>query len=203
MASWWKPNDYAAVHLLSRQQQAFAGGAALNIYNANSLQILRDRGMVRWQPPLETSRDIIRNILSATPQPFSTELFAWGYMTLAYSARCYTARAHGLAKDDCRFICLEHPAGMQVNSQDGSEVFTLNGIQTQSGRCVFLLNEWQEAATVGITHMRLSADGEHVLPRITQLKNAIEAGQSRVGEAGPGACNGYWNQIAGMQMRDA
>ena len=31
------------------------------------------------------------------------EVFAWGRMPLAHSARCFTARHHGRGKDDCGF----------------------------------------------------------------------------------------------------
>ena len=39
-----------------------------------------------------------------------TEVFGFGRMPLAFSARCFTAR-HQPAKDDCRFSCIDHPDG--------------------------------------------------------------------------------------------
>ena len=43
-------NDHAAVNLLSKAGVEFAGGASLNLYNAQSVQLLRGMGLVRWQP---------------------------------------------------------------------------------------------------------------------------------------------------------
>jgi collagenase-like PrtC family protease len=41
-----------------------------------------------------------------------TELFGYGRLPLAFSARCFTARHYNLQKDDCQFRCLDHPDGL-------------------------------------------------------------------------------------------
>lgn len=191
-------NDYAAVHLLSSAGVPFAGGASLNLYNANSLKVLRDMGLVRWQPPLEASRDQIASILEGQSEGLCTDLMVWGFMTLAYSARCYTARVHGVAKDECGFVCLQHPQGLKAASQDGTELFTLNGIQTQSGRPLDLRGIWQEARAIGVSSLRLTADGPAALDRVRELKRAIDGDIPLGPNTRLNTCNGYWHRIAGM-----
>jgi collagenase-like PrtC family protease len=41
-----------------------------------------------------------------------TEVFAYGRLPLAFSARCFTARHFNLQKDTCEFRCLEFADGM-------------------------------------------------------------------------------------------
>jgi collagenase-like PrtC family protease len=48
------------------------------------------------------------------------EVIAWGRLPLAFSARCFTARALDLAKDDCGFRCIEHPDGLPLATREGS-----------------------------------------------------------------------------------
>ncbi|WP_020407631.1 U32 family peptidase [Hahella ganghwensis] len=193
-------NDMAAVNILSKLQHPYVAGPALNIYNAHSLELLANTGCIRWVPPLELSKDAIRDIMQAATSPVETELFAYGHMTLAYSARCYTARAHNLPKDQCQFICLQHPAGMKATSQDGQELFTLNGIQTQSGKCLNLLNQWQEIRATGIQLIRLAPESRTVLELVTNLKSAKESDLSTVTPYLAHHCNGYWNRLAGMEL---
>ncbi|MRF09805.1 U32 family peptidase, partial [Escherichia coli] len=60
---------------------------------------------------------------------FEVEVFAYGHLPLAYSARCFTARSENRAKDDCETCCQKYPQGRQVLSQENQQVFVLNGIQ--------------------------------------------------------------------------
>lgn len=53
--------------------------------------------------PVELSRDWLQNTLAECEQlgirgQFETEVFSYGYLPLAYSARCFTARAEDRAK---------------------------------------------------------------------------------------------------------
>ncbi|OZG72331.1 U32 family peptidase [Hahella sp. CCB-MM4] len=194
-------NDMAAVQFLSELKQPFVAGPALNIYNGSSLDLLARAGCIRWVPPLELGKDAIADICEASTQKPETELFAYGHMTLAYSARCYTARAHNIPKDQCRFICLQHPTGMKATSQDGQELFTLNGIQTQSGKCLNLLNQWQEIRSQGIELIRLAPESPAVLNLVSSLKDSMENDLTTVTPYTEQHCNGYWNRLAGMELQ--
>src|SRR5699024_6997580 len=104
------------------------------------------QGMVRWCMPVELSRDWLHNMLQqcdelAIRQQFEVEVFSYGYLPLAYSARCFTARSENLPKDNCQTCCINYPLGRKMLSQEQQEVFILNGIQTQSAYCYNLGNE--------------------------------------------------------------
>jgi collagenase-like PrtC family protease len=96
--------------------------------------------------PVELSREWLSNVMAQCDElnirnKFEVEVFSHGYLPLAYSARCFTARAENKAKDDCETCCIKYPTGLQVESQEGQSVFNLNGIQTQSGYCYNLVND--------------------------------------------------------------
>lgn len=109
-------NDLGAVNLVSGQP--FVAGAHLNIYNEATLATFARYGMCRWVPPLEASG----NDRETAPQPpdgVATEVFAFGKLPLAFSARCFTARHYNLNKDDCQFKCLDHIEGLTLRTREG------------------------------------------------------------------------------------
>ncbi|KJZ39542.1 U32 family peptidase [Pseudomonas sp. B21-040] len=192
-------NDMGAVQLLAERKLPFVGGPALNLYNGHALTQLQDSGMVRWVPPVECSAALIRAVLEQVrelgrevPQ---VEVFAYGHLPLAYSARCFTARAENRPKDDCQFCCINYPDGLALSSQAGQALFTLNGIQTMSAEVTNLLADYPGLVASGADIVRLS-------PRAQGMVEVIEAWQRvRQGEAPPlfvDGCNGYWHGQAGM-----
>ena len=192
-------NDMAAVHYLSQKTLPFVGGPALNVYNAFALDELTRCGMQRWVPPVECSEALIRNLMVQARQTGSNlpeiEVFAWGYLPLAYSARCFTARAENRPKDDCGFICQNYPEGLPLASQEGQPLFTLNGIQTLSGGVTNLAAEYPRLDAMGVTALRLS-------PRLKDMGLIIDQfDRMRRGEPALLAvdgCNGYWYGQPGM-----
>lgn len=106
-------NDMAAVYYLSQRGVPFVGGPALNLYNGHALAELYSWGMRRWIPPVEVSGKLLRGVLDQAAQlgleQLQTEVFAYGHLPLAYSARCFTARAENRPKDDCQFCCQQYP----------------------------------------------------------------------------------------------
>ncbi len=192
-------NDMGAVHYLKQQRTPFVGGPSLNLYNAYALAELRASGMQRWVPPVECSGELIRHLMNQSAQAGLTlpeiEVFAWGYLPLAYSARCFTARADNRPKDDCGFICQHYPEGLPLLSQDGQPLFTLNGIQTMSAGVSNLLAEYPTMNLMGIDALRLS-------PRAKDMQSVIAMfDRVRRGEDPPLAldgCNGYWYGQPGM-----
>ncbi len=203
-------NDMAAVQVLSEQGLPFTTGPLFNIYNAHTLRELVNSGLDRWTLPLELSRDDLQAILQQAEElgicdRFTTEVFAWGLMPLAVSARCFTARAHNRPKDNCQFLCLQYPEGMPVQTQEGNhksnQIFNLNGIQTLSGRCADLLDAHVDMSAACVDAMRISPQpdgtGEVVEYLRRQLDGAdIEREQSLNHQAG--LCDGYWLGQAGM-----
>jgi collagenase-like PrtC family protease len=196
-------NDVSAIQLAHQSKVPFVVGPAVNAYNAQTLALFLKQGMVRWCMPVELSRDWLVNTLEGCEQlgirnQFELEIFSHGYLPLAYSARCFTARAENKPKDKCEKCCINYPTGIQVKSQEGQAVFTLNGIQTQSGYCYNLINDLPSMDGL-VDVVRLSPLGVETFTHLDQFK-ANEQGQ-QPGKLDSHECNGYWHQIAGIEVK--
>lgn len=198
-------NDMGAVHCLARAKKQFVAGPHLNLYNADSLRWMAGLGAGRWVMPLEMRRDDLATIHATRPAGMETEVFGFGRLPLAFSARCFTARHANLPKDDCRFTCLQHPEGQLLATREGEAFLNLNGTQTQSARVYSLLHELPELAAIGVDVLRLSPQPNH-MPGIVALFDNVRRGtlapsdaQAALREMLPGQeCNGYWHAQAGM-----
>ncbi len=192
-------NDIAAVQYLSQRGVEFIGGPSLNLYNAYALDEMVGLGMLRWVPPVEVSEALLRNLVCQARQQGlrlpEIEIYAWGYLPLAYSARCFTARAENRPKDDCGFVCQDYPEGLPLLSQEGQPLFTLNGIQTLSAGVTNLLAEYPRIDAMGVQMLRLSPaarDMEAVVRSFDQVRCGAEPPLAIDG------CNGYWYGEPGM-----
>jgi len=200
-------NDLSAVQLLSGNQ-AFVTGPAVNIYNTHTLSMLAGLGLRRWVLPVELSRDTLAVIQSERPAGVETEVFAWGRLPLAYSARCFTARAHNLPKDDCQFRCLDYPDGLLLSTREDEAFLVLNGIQTQSATTFNLVNELNDLKRLGVDVLRISPQSLHTDSVIRLFHDCLhehcdpgEAATKLAGFMPVGPCNGYWYGDAGMDTR--
>jgi collagenase-like PrtC family protease len=201
-------NDFGAVRLCAEAGIPFVAGPTLNVYNPDTLAMLAEAGAVRWVPPVEMPQAM----LAAMPIPagVETEVFAYGRLPLAYSARCFTARHYNLQKDDCQFKCFDHPDGLALRTREGEDFLTLNGIQTQSGKVHSLAHRMAELTELGVARVRLSPQPSH-MGDIVSLFRALATGDAAPAEAHaqlemlmPGQpCDGYWLGKAGLDFRPA
>jgi collagenase-like PrtC family protease len=196
-------NDMGAVQMLAERGLPFVTGPAINVYNARSLQALHKRGMQRWVMPVELSGKTLADILSDAQQlgfgdAIETEVFSYGLLPLAYSARCFTARARNLPKDQCQFVCIDYPQGLPLASQEGQEVFTINGIQTLSGQSYNLLPELEQMRQMGVDIVRLSPQGDSMAQVVQQFRDQLEGSSTQIPVIPADAVNGYWYQNAGL-----
>ncbi|WP_043531376.1 U32 family peptidase [Litchfieldella xinjiangensis] len=198
-------NDHSAVRLLADAGVPFVAGPAINLYNAAALGVMAKAGMQRWVMPVEMARDALANLLTARDAAgldAPCEVFAYGHLPLAWSARCFTARRHGLPKDRCQFVCQQYPEGLPLCAQDApDEVFTLNGIQTLSGACQDLRHEVPEMQRMGVAAARLSPRAEGMSEVVAAFDRAR---RGELAERDPLAltevgCDGYWHGQAGMK----
>lgn len=197
-------NEWGAVRLLSEAGASFVSGSTLNIYNPETLDVLAGLGAKRWLPPVETSRAALSTLLERAPQGMETEVFAYGKLPLAFSARCFTARHYNLPKDDCQFRCLDYPDGLPLSTREGEAFLTLNGIQTQSAGVYNLIGELTGLRELNIASLRLSPQYRH-MGRVVQAFHAALAGDSSQAETlarfMPGApVDGYWHGRAGLEQ---
>lgn len=196
-------NDIGTVNMAAERHLPFVAGPTLNVYNADTLQLLVKEGMTRWCMPVEMSRDWLLQLMAQCEtrgirQQFEVEVMGYGHLPLALSARCFTARSENRAKDDCETCCINYPTGRRVNSQEGQQVFVLNGIQTMSGYCYNLGNDL--AGMRGqVDCVRLSPQDTSTLAEIDRFR-ANENGQAPLMVAKGSDSNGYWRKLAGMTL---
>jgi collagenase-like PrtC family protease len=193
-------NDFGAVELLSEAKIPFIAGAALNIYNQHDLKVLLGRGMERWVIPVELSRDWLVNVIAGCEElgireQIETEVYGYGYLPLAYSARCFTARSENRPKDQCALCCIKYPEGRKIDSQEGLELFRMNGIQTMSGSIQNLINDLPYMEGL-VDIVRISPHSMEAIDWVDKFRNA-HVDKSRMSLEG--FCNGYWHKIEGMK----
>lgn len=199
-------NDLSAVQLLSERRLPFVTGPSVNIYNPRTLLRLRRLGLQRWVMPVELSEESLRTLLTEAARDgglegLETEVFSYGRLPLAYAARCFTARAHNLPKDNCQWKCQLYPDGLAMDTQEGENFLTINGIQTQSGKVYNLLGEWRRMAELGVEVMRISPQAQGTEQVVRELRGRLDGG---VPEAAlPAECNGYWYRQPGMAVAGA
>jgi len=197
-------NDFGAVRLLHEQGVPFVAGPTLNAYNPDTLALLHELGARRWVPPVEMPEQMLRAM--PVPAGMATELFAYGRLPLAFSARCFTARHYNLQKDDCRFKCLDHPDGLDLRSREGEPFLTLNGIQTQSAKVYNLAPRIDALRAAGVAVLRLSPQSRHMDKVVESFRSlldgaATDAAQAMARYMPAEACDGYWLGRPGLEHR--
>lgn len=199
-------NDMGAVHCLEGKVP-FVAGPHLNIYNAPTLQWMAALGLKRWVMPLEMAQSDLALLQAGRPQGVETEVFAYGRMPLAYSARCFTARHHNLPKDDCQFSCIVHADGLLLRTREDESFLVLNGTQTQSAHVYNLLPELGAMRDMGVDVLRISPQSQHSAEIIqlfhdvlSQKTSTPQAMQTLPGLMPAQACNGYWYGKPGLEQ---
>jgi collagenase-like PrtC family protease len=157
--------------------------------------------------PVELSSGCLGSILNDAQdmgfrEKIETEVFSYGHLPLAYSARCFTARYLDLPKDKCEFSCIQFPEGLTVNSQEQQALFNLNGIQTQSAAIYNLIHQIPDMLSMGVDILRISPRKEGTSNVIQQFKDAIYRGENNLPltliPTQDQDCNGYWFGQPGM-----
>ncbi len=197
-------NDMGMVRLAAEAHVPFVAGPHVNAYNLATLGLLRDAGALRWVMPIDLGAEALR---AMAPLPLPVEVFAFGRLPLAWSARCFTARARDRAKDDCGFTCRDDPDGLALATLDRESLFVLNGIQTQSARPSSLASVIDEAAALGVSVLRVMPQLHHTADIVRSFRDGIDGRitpdeAARTLEALTGATRpGYWRGAAGMGPR--
>jgi len=198
-------NDMGAVRLLAEKHVPFVAGPHLNAYNGETLALFRELGAMRWVAPVEMSRETHAAMHAVRPAGLETELFAFGRMPLAFSARCFTARHFKLPKDDCQLRCGDFSDGLLLDSQEGEHFLAVNGIQTQSATTCNLIGEIDSMKALGIDVVRLSPQSRNMVNVVVAFRAVIDGAQTPQqgiamlqGQARGAPSNGFWHGVAGM-----
>ena len=138
-----------------------------------------------------------------------SEMLVFGNLPLAFSARCYTARAHNRPKDNCGFICLDYPDGLPMFTQENEPFLIINGIQTQSVAKQNFITLLDDIKNLGIDVIRIMPQSEGML-EIIEIFHKVMSGNMQAEAALEelealqfyGKCNGYWFGKEGMGWID-
>ena len=187
-------NDLSAVQLCRERGLGFVAGPTLNVYNHDALQLLIEDGLRRWVPGVEQGRELLQDMRAAMQADGRAmpelEVMAWGRLPLAYSARCFTARALDVPKDQCGFRCIEHPDGLPLATREGEAFMVINGVQVQGMETTDLAPERDELQACGVDILRL-------MPQQDDMAGVVRHVHAMVRSPLPpprlGARNGYWH----------
>lgn len=197
-------NDVAAINILAEKKLPFICGPSTNIYNANTLSFMHKQGAKRWVMPVELSGHCLESILQQARQEgfadqIETEVFGYGHLPLAYSARCFTARYQNLPKDNCQFKCLDYPEGVLMKSQEQQTLFNINGIQTQSANIYNLIGQLPKMQGMGVNVFRISPRSEGTVQLVERFRRSLEGQRNEI-PLQDDSCNGYWFGKPGMDQ---
>lgn len=197
---WIEANDLSAVQLCREKGRPFVAGPTLNVYNHRALAMLAEDGLRRWVPGVEQGRTLIGELKDGVLADGGTmpelEVIAWGRLPLSFSARCFTARAIDVPKDQCGFRCIDYPDGMPLATREGRPFLRINGISVQGEEVTDLGPELPELRALGVDILRLypQAEGMKNVVRNFDAIRATNEAPARIGER-----NGYWHGEPGMR----
>ncbi len=164
-------NDISCIaHLVGRPHVI---GPFVNVYNEGTAQWFAAQGARRICLPPELPLKSIAAIAAAT-SPAEIEVFAFGRAPLAISARCYHARLHKLAKDNCRFVCAADPDGLPVDTLDDERFLVVNGVQTLAHACTNLIRDLDDLAQANVASLRLSPQHCDMVAVIRTFRDVLD-----------------------------
>jgi collagenase-like PrtC family protease len=159
--------------------------------------------------PVELGQSTLAALQALRPTDMQTEVFAFGKLPLAFSARCFTARTHDLPKDACEFRCGDYPDGMPLSTREDQAFLTLNGIQTQSAGTSNLIAEIPALRALKVNVLRLSPQSGHMDKVVSAFRQVMDGALSpQDAQHALDAylpvrpCNGYWHGLPGMDWRE-
>ena len=183
---------------------AFSVGPLVNVYNEGTLGWLAARGARRICLPPEVQPDPLAVLAQSSPVP--VEVWGWGRLPLAISARCYHARLHDRAKDSCQFVCDRDPDGRAVDTLDGQKFLAVNGVQTLSAACASAAHAVPRLRAAGVSALRLSPQSEGFVAVCTLFRELLddritaEEFDARARPLAPGGrfCDGFLTGAPGV-----
>lgn len=166
-------NDLSAVAEL--EGRPFVAGPTVNTYNEETAACLAGLGARRVCLPPELPSGAVGDIARRS-SGIAIEAFVFGHLPLAISARCYHARAYGLTKDGCRFVCGDDPGGLPVRTVDRQPFLRVNGVQTLSDAPADRLADVPALAAAGVAAFRVSPVAEGTTAALERLTRILAEG---------------------------
>lgn len=195
-------NDWGAAHLLAGTA-GWVAGPHLNVYNPATLALVAELGATRWVAPVEATQQMVAGMRGAGME---IEVFGFGRMPLAYSARCFTARRFNRQKEDCGYACLDFPDGLPLATREGKPFLAVNGVQTLSAGVYCLAEEIAALREAGVDLLRVSPQSAGTVEVLGALRAACDGALSTfdarkaLAALSPGKLwNGFWHGRPGME----
>ncbi|MBP2314257.1 ubiquinone anaerobic biosynthesis protein UbiV [Azospirillum soli] len=196
-------NDMGALALLEGRRHAV--GPFINSYNEATLAWLAARGAMSVSLPAELPAASVAVLAKAAADlGLDVEVQVFGRAPLAISARCYHARAHGLHKDGCQFVCGNDADGMPVRTLDGQPFLTVNGTQTMSHGYLGLAAEMGRLMEMGVGRFRLSPQNMDMVAVATAFRAVLDGDRdgaevaAELSRTAPAPLeNGFFHNMAG------
>jgi len=202
-------NDASALLALSGNPHRI--GSLMNVYSEDTMRFLAGKGAHHFCLAPEIPATAVAT-LAQTGQSLKSgvEVQVFGRMSLALSARCYHARAHGCVKANCQFVCEKDEDGMDIRTLTGRPFLSINGIQTLSFSYLNLINELETLTETGVTHLRLSphtcdiSKTIHSFDDVLHKRITAKEGQARLKQLKISApfSNGFFYKKPGYQWRE-
>lgn len=198
-------NAAALLHLAGKPHRV---GPLMNVYNEETMTWLAGQGATHFGLPVELPGDAVAVMAArAAALGVGVEVQVFGRASLALSARCYHARAHGRTKDNCQFVCEQDPDGMALSTMDGSPFLVVNGIQTLSQSYVSLAGQVADMAAMGVGALRLVPQRQDMVALVQVFRDLADAriggdeGTARLDamDMGVPLSNGFWMGEAGYR----
>lgn len=195
-------NDWGAAHLLAGTA-GWVAGPHLNVYNPQTLALVAELGATRWVAPLEATRELVGGMRATGME---AEVFGFGRLPLAHSARCFTARRYNRQKEDCGYACLDFPDGMALATREGKPFLAVNGVQTLSAGAYCLAEELDALREAGVELLRVSPQSKGTVEVLGVLRAAMDGrlgsydARKALAALAPGRLwDGFWHGRPGMQ----
>ena len=197
-----------AAGLFARGRHPHRIGPFMNAYNEATIAWMAARGATHVCLPAEMPAPAIAFAAQAARDlGLGVEVQVFGRVSLAVSARCYHARAHGRTKDNCQFVCEEDADGMPLRTTDDRPILRINGIQTLSESYVDLLPETGRLVADGVTHLRLAPQAvdmvavAQVFRGVLDKRTPVDEADARLARLSGDAdlSNGFYHGAAGYR----
>ncbi len=197
-----------AAGLYARGARPHRVGPFMNAYNEATIAWMARQGATHVSLPAELPAEAIAIATrAARALGLGVEVQVFGRASLAVSARCYHARAHGRTKDNCQFVCEDDPDGMPLRTRDDAPILRINGIQTLSESYINLMPEAARLVGDGVTHLRLMPQDVDMVAVASLFRLVLDGqtpldaaeGQLRDICAGRTFSNGFYHGQAGYR----
>ncbi|MFQ5442376.1 MAG: U32 family peptidase [Thermodesulfobacteriota bacterium] len=198
-------NDMSVLNMVDPARREVFAGPHITTYNVPSIEFLKSAGIRRVTFPVELSRDSIAYCIKNTG--IDGEVFSFGRLPLAFSWRCYTLRARGLTRADCRRNCKDEPEGMVIKSLEEKPLFTLSGTAILSAAACSLAGAVEDLKDIGVKGLRISPQYKGTAEVIEIFRKRVEGTLCPDGAleqlkalGGGGLCNGWYHGGAGKDF---